>query len=209
VSLDPADEREGRLRESMPGLRYFYDFDGAISRRYGAIPCAAQAPFDTASMRRFWIVLDPTLRVLGVFPFARDGSEYAQVFRFLDELAEPARFAGIELQAPVLYLRNVFEPEFCRALVSLYEQHGGAETGFMREVDGRTVQLQDYGHKRRKDYVITDQATVKQAQLRIQRRVVPEILKVHQFKITRMERNIVACYTSEDGGHFSAHRDHH
>src|SRR5829696_1907151 len=65
----------------------------------------------------------------------------------------------------------------------------------------------DYSHKRRKDYTIEDQALTKQTQARIQRRVVPEILKVHQFRVTRMERYIVSCYAAEDGGHFRAHRD--
>ena len=45
------------------------------------------------------------------------------------------------------------------------------------------------------------------AQARFIRRVVPEIAKVHQFNVTRMERYIVACYAAEDGAHFSAHRD--
>jgi predicted 2-oxoglutarate/Fe(II)-dependent dioxygenase YbiX len=44
-------------------------------------------------------------------------------------------------------------------------------------------------------------------QIRIRRRVVPEILKIHQFKATRMERHIVSRYAAEDGGHFHAHRD--
>ena len=34
---------------------------------------------------------------------------------------------------------NVFEPELCQHLIDLYEQHGGEESGFMREVDGKTV----------------------------------------------------------------------
>jgi predicted 2-oxoglutarate/Fe(II)-dependent dioxygenase YbiX len=37
--------------------------------------------------------------------------------------------------------------------------------------------------------------------------VVPEIAKVHQFNVTRMERYIVSCYAAEDGGHFSTHCD--
>ena len=41
----------------------------------------------------------------------------------------------------------------------------------------------------------------------MQRRIVPEIKKVHQFDVTRMERYIVACYAAEDGGHFNMHRD--
>ena len=48
---------------------------------------------------------------------------------------------------------------------------------------------------------------MRQLQIRIRRRIVPEILKVHQFKATRMERYIVSCYAAEDGGHFHAHRD--
>ena len=35
----------------------------------------------------------------------------------------------------------------------------------------------------------------------------PEIAKVHQFKVTRMERYLVGCYTAEDEAHFRPHRD--
>jgi predicted 2-oxoglutarate/Fe(II)-dependent dioxygenase YbiX/peroxiredoxin len=206
VSLDPADESEQRVRESLPGLRFFWDFDGTISRRYGAIPHDAQG-FDPGALRRFWVVLDPTLRVLAVIPFAPDGSDRAAVFGLLAGLPAPARFAGIELQAPVLFLPNVFELDFCRQLVDLYQQNDGTESGFMREVNGQTVAVHDHSHKRRKDHLIEDQALIKQTQARVLRRIVPEILKVHQFKVTRMERYIVSCYAAEDGGHFRAHRD--
>ena len=77
----------------------------------------------------------------------------------------------------------------------------------MREVDGKTVHVQDPNHKRRKDYVIEDQQLIRQLQGRIIRRINPEILKVHHFKATRMERYIVSCYSADDGGHFRAHRD--
>jgi predicted 2-oxoglutarate/Fe(II)-dependent dioxygenase YbiX len=39
------------------------------------------------------------------------------------------------------------------------------------------------------------------------RRVVPEIHKAYNFKVTRMERYIVSCYDAVEGGHFRAHRD--
>jgi peroxiredoxin/predicted 2-oxoglutarate/Fe(II)-dependent dioxygenase YbiX len=207
VSLDPADETEARVHDSMPGLRYFWDFDGTISRRYGAIGRETQSDVTLRNVRRFWIVLDPTLRVLAVIPFAPDGSDREALFCFLRQLPEPVRFAGTELQAPILLLPNVFEPAFCRHLIGLYEQHGGKESGFMRDVDGKTVAIHDHGHKSRKDYTIEDQELIKQTQARIMRRVAPEILKVHQFKVTRMERYIVSCYAAEDGGHFQPHRD--
>ena len=80
-------------------------------------------------------------------------------------------------------------------------------SGFMREVDGKTVVLQDHDHKRRKDYIIEDPELIRQVQARIVRRIVPEVLKVYSFKATRMERYIVSCYSAEDSGHFRAHRD--
>lgn len=204
VTVDPADE--GRVREAIPGLRYFLDFDGAVSRRYGAQPLDAGTP-SPAAARRFWMLLDPTLRVMEVVPFAPGGGERGSFFAMLGKLPPPARFRGIEVQAPVLILPDVFEPAFCKKLIGLYEAHGGEESGFMREVDGKTVKLHDAGHKKRKDFTIEDPAVIAETQQRIRRRIVPEILKAHQFQVTRMERYIVACYAAEDRGHFRAHRD--
>jgi len=101
----------------------------------------------------------------------------------------------------------VFEPKVCRHLIGLYEAQGGEESGFMREISGKTVGVTDPGFKRRQDYMIEDRALISSLQARFLRRVVPEIEKIHQFKATRMERYIVSCYSAEDGGHFSVHRD--
>ena len=205
VSVDPGDESEKRVQERIPGIRFFWDFDRSVSRLYGASP--KDGGDAIAGFRRFWIVLDPTMRIMALIPFAIDGRDRAALFSFLDRLPPPAAFAGFEIQAPVLILPNVFEPEFCAKLIGLYEQHGGEESGFVREVDGKTVLLTNAAHKRRKDYIIQDPELIRQTQARVVRRIVPEILKVHQFKATRMERYIVSCYAAEDGGHFRAHRD--
>lgn len=207
VSVDPRDEAEQRVRDSIPGIRFFWDFDGKISRLYGAIPKDVDGQAGRVPMRRFWLLLDPTLRVMAVFPFADDGGDHAALFGLIAKLPPPERFAGFEVPAPVLILPNIFEPALCRTLIDLYEAHGGDESGFMREVDGKTVALHDDSHKRRKDHTITDQDLINQLQARIKRRIVPELLKVHHFRATRMERYIVACYASEDGGHFRPHRD--
>src|SRR5215470_9280610 len=62
VSIDPADEAQRRVVGQIPGFRFFWDFDGQISRLYGAIPGDA-VPGSHVSLRRIWVVLDPTLRV--------------------------------------------------------------------------------------------------------------------------------------------------
>jgi predicted 2-oxoglutarate/Fe(II)-dependent dioxygenase YbiX/peroxiredoxin len=206
VSIDPRDQSEGRVKDMLPGIRHFWDFDRAVSRRYGAVPEDA-APDGRVPVRRFWMVLDPNLRVRAVFPFEANGTERDRVFAYLRSLPPVDLYAGFEIPAPVLVIPNVFEPDFCRHLIELYEQHGGQESGFMREVHGKTVAVSDPNHKRRKDYTIEDAALMRQLQQRIVRRVNPEIEKVHFFTPTRMERYIVSCYAAEDGGHFRPHRD--
>lgn len=207
ISNDPGDESAGRLANRTPGFRVFWDFDLTIAKLYGAVPTDADPVSGALSVSRFWLVLDPTLRVIAKIPFQADRSDLTRFFALMESLPAPERFAGVELQAPILYLPNVFEPELCRHLVTLYETHGGEESGFMREVDGRTLGISDPSHKRRKDHSITDTNLIAALQARVHRRIVPEIAKVHHFNVTRMERYIVACYDAEDGGHFAAHRD--
>jgi predicted 2-oxoglutarate/Fe(II)-dependent dioxygenase YbiX len=144
---------------------------------------------------------------MAVFPFAADSSGADAVLSFVAKLPPVDSSIGFPVQAPVLFVPNVFKPEFCKHLIGLYEAHGGEESGVMRQRDGKTVGVKDHSFKRRKDYTIEDQKAIEATQLRVQRRVIPEIAKVHFFKVTRMERYIVCCYAAEDGAHFSAHRD--
>ena len=207
VSFDPQDEAQARVRDSLPGLRFFCDFDGTIGRLYGVLPRETPAGDGAGPARRSWVVLDPTLRVMAVVPFASDGSDHETLFRLLADLPAPERFAGVELQAPVLYLPSVFEPELCRQLIALLRaawrgshRASSREGGQDRRRPGRPAEEAAGLPDRRPG---TDQADA----ARVQRRIVPEILKVHQFLVTRMERYIVACYAAEDGAHFTAHRD--
>ncbi len=198
VTLDPNDAAP-RLQDAMPGLRVFRDHDGAISRRYGALPQGGAAN----SYRPMVHLLDPMLRVLHVRPIA----ETAALLRLLAGMPPPERHAGIETPAPVLLLPHVLEPDFCARLMALYDADGGKESGFMREVEGRTVEMLDPRHKRRRDHQIADEAVREALRLRLARRLAPQILKAFQFRATRVERYIVACYDAADGGHFRAHRD--
>jgi peroxiredoxin len=207
VSLDPGDETRGRIRHSMPGIRFFLDFDGRVSRAYGAIPDDAQPGNGRVPVQRFWCVIDPTLRIVAKIPFGTDGAGHREAIAMIDRLPAPGRHAGIELQAPVLVLRDVFEPALCEELIATYERVGGTPSGFMRQLEGRTVLVHDADHKRRRDCLVEEPGLIARIQARIRRRVVPEVLKIHQFEATRMERYIVACYDADDAGHFSAHRD--
>ena len=205
ISIDPSDEQQGRIADSYPGYRYFWDFDGVIGQRYGAIPMDGEPGMNT--LRRLWFVLDPTMRLIAVIPFADDRSDIKELVDCLSHLPPPEKFAGFEVQAPILILPRVFERDFCRHLIDLYEKDGGEESGFMRQQGDKTVHATDHSHKRRRDWIIDDPELIKHTQRLIIRRIVPEISKVHQFQVTRMERYLVGCYSAEDGGHFAPHRD--
>ena len=205
ISLDPEDERLGRLVQRLPGIRHVWDRDAQASRAYGCVP-VDPTPGRIEALRR-WVLLDPMLRVRRVLPFQGPDAGRAEMERILRALPPPGMQSGIEGHAPVLVLPEVFEPGFCHHLVSLHEAHGGEDSGFMREVDGRTVAVKDYAHKRRSDYLIEDEALMEATRQRVRRRIVPEIRKAHQFLVTRMERYIVACYDGSTNDHFRPHRD--
>lgn len=200
VSVDPADE--GRLEQRLPGVRWFFDADLKVSRLYGSAPLEDGAPG-----RRIWVVIDPMLRISAVIPMRPDGSDRDELVRLLNALPPVGTYGGIPVMAPVLHLPGVFEPELCERLIAAYRAEGGEPSGFMAERDGKTVLLTDPNHKRRRDVLLEDIDLITATQERIRRRIVPEIKKVHQFEVTRMERYLVALYNEEDAGHFRAHRD--
>jgi hypothetical protein len=188
ITVDPSDAAEGRVVQQLPGIRFFADYDRAISRLYGA-------DRGDGHYRPQWLLLDRTLRIAGIFPI--DAGPAA-----LSALEAAAQAPPLPSVAPVLVVPGIFEPELCRHLVSLYQENGGHESGFMREVEGKTVLLTDPNHKRRRDFLIEDPALQQQLALRIRRRLAPMIKRAFQFEATRMERYIVACYDAEQGGHF-------
>jgi peroxiredoxin len=206
VSTDPADETQARVRSSMPGIRHFWDFDGRVSRLYGALPQGSEEPI-AAVHRPLWVLLNPNLQIRWVRPFAADGSDLSALPPLLRGLPPVDRFAGMEMHAPVILLADVFEPSLCRTLIEAYELRGGKPTGFMVEVDGRTVGQQDLRHKVRRDHIIDDVGLRGQILDCIRTTVKPAIQRAHCFDASRVERYLVACYDAIDGGHFRPHRD--
>jgi predicted 2-oxoglutarate/Fe(II)-dependent dioxygenase YbiX/peroxiredoxin len=204
ISVDRRDELDRRAKENLPGIRMFWDFDASVSRMYGAAPID-QGNSSEVQLRPFWLVLDPTLRVMATFAF--EDEAHTAVFDYLSKLPPPELFAGFEIPPPVLVLPNVFDAALCKQLIGLYEANGGEESGFMRDVGGKTVLLQDHAHKRRRDFTIEDAELIQHIHGRLKRTVIPEILKVYSFKVTRVERTIVSCYAANEGGHFRPHRD--
>ncbi len=209
ISIDPDDEKNARVKEQIPGIRYFWDIDKSVSRLYGALPEKLGA--EPESYKPFWVLLDPALRVLDIAAFRSDHQEIATIMKVIRNLPALDDHAGASIQAPVLILPRVFEPDLCKHLIGLYQKFGGEKSGFMRQQGEKTVLVHDESHKKRKDFTFSEQIEHEglrtDIQRRVMRRIVPEIKKAFQFEITRMERYIVSCYESEDSGFFRAHRD--
>jgi predicted 2-oxoglutarate/Fe(II)-dependent dioxygenase YbiX/peroxiredoxin len=197
VSTDAADESDATLAPS-PGARHFADSDGVVSRAYGVAPRGG-AP-DIGALRRCWMVLDPRLRIIAIFPL--DAAGNAAALQFLRGLPTPAAYGG-QAQTPVLIIPGVFEPAICTRLIRMHQATGGVDSAILTE--GSTVT--DHGFKRRRDCSIIDKGLLAQVQTRIFRRVVPEIRHAFQFNATRLERLIVASYDAAEGGRFGPHRD--
>ncbi len=202
ISANPDDYKEKRLKQVIPGIRYFWDFDLNIGRQFRAVD-SDSGPGEKISYRQFWLILDPMLRVLAQIPL-----EHADAaLDFVAGLPPTNLHGGMEIPAPVLILPRVFEPDYCRHLIALYEKNGGTDSGFMQDVDGKTVGVINHSFKRRADYYINDEPTLFATKARIERRLLPEIQKAFHIEITRMERYLVCRYDSDPGGYFKPHRD--
>jgi len=222
VTNDPEDVQH--IKAEHPGRIYFYDLNLAVSRKFGVVRNEAPAPAarsgqdgqaageadgpgeSRASLTRKTFILDQALRIVAIIEMS-DGTVAKQIETIFSILDSLPKLQSLQAAAPVLIVPYVFEPEMCKQLINYYESHGGEDSGFMREENGRTVGVLDYSHKRRMDCEITDDGLIKATQERIKRRLVPAIRQAYQFDATRIERHIVACYDAAQGAHFRAHRD--
>jgi predicted 2-oxoglutarate/Fe(II)-dependent dioxygenase YbiX/peroxiredoxin len=191
ITLDPEDEAKGRIAQQIPGIRFLLDYSREASVLYGAA--------DDQAYRPHWLLLDPSLRVTG--RFALDQGEEA-IARLRDRIAA----APQDQWAPVLCVPEILEPALCADLIRRYEADGGTASGFMREIDGKTVLRVDPSHKQRRDWMIDDRELCQALAARVRRRLAPAVAHAFQFRPTRIERYIVACYDA-DAGYFRPHRD--
>ena len=153
-------------------------------------------------------VLDSNLRVLGSARPA-DGDEAAkQVQSLLEEAwGEEMEAVEIRVQAPVLLIPHVLEPEICEFLVQVWENSGNEETGVEQSRGAAREESIDHLNKSRRDHVVTDEKLMKMLSTTVGRRVMPEVKRAFAYHATRFEGFKIACYDSASSGFFHAHRD--
>jgi hypothetical protein len=187
VVSEPSSIERTMLETRFPAVRFLWDGE-SLASAFGA--------------SRAWVVLDRMLRVIDVAPL----DERDRMLAGLDRASVSEAF-DVRPPAPILALADVLEPELCRHLVDCFERGGGRESGFMQDTEGGSVEQLDGEWKRRRDFMLTDPRLIAGIRARIGRRVGPEIKKAFQMAVTRIERDLVARYDAETGGHFGPHRD--
>ena len=153
------------------------------------------------------VVLDPMLRAVADIAWDMPQGHAETVGSVLRGLPSVDDSAGVPMFAPALMVPRVFSFDICDFLVQFYEQQGGVDSGFQFDVAGKTTTLSDWRLKRRSDVAVAAPEVRELVRDQIVRRLLPAIERYFQFRATRMERCIVACYDSEVGGHFHRHRD--
>jgi peroxiredoxin len=120
VMIDPADFDKANIREFVPGVRYFKDFRHLVSEGYGAISKGVAGTQAILQYRPFTLVLDQRLRTIACIPIENSGEGH--IAKVLDVVRPLPSFPGhstAQIQAPVLIVPNIFEPEFCEHLIGL------------------------------------------------------------------------------------------
>ncbi len=209
ISIDPDDDTLDRVPGPAPGRRMLWDFDQKVSTAFGAAESdgteAGENEDEGVTFQPLTVLLDAGLRVISVHKIDDPASHPAALLQFLQALPQSGQPRPALPQAPVLLVPMVFELEMCRRLIAHFDQIGGQPSGILEDEGEQTVLTIDPMRKQRQDAVVQDDTLRQAAQVRIRRRLIPEIRKAFQFEVTRMERSVVARYGAGD---FQAmHRD--
>lgn len=195
VFTAPPEDAAHYVGLSTAAVSFIADYDGAVSRLYGA----ADKPRT--------MVLDPMLRAIADIPWDDPAGHAQSVRAVLQSLPAVDDAAGVPLTAPVLIVPRVFDFALCDFLVEFYQKIGGKDSGFLLDSEGKTATVIDYRLKRRNDLIVAAPQLRDTIRSQIVRRLLPAVERFFQFQATRMDRHIVACYDSAVGGHFYRHRD--
>jgi peroxiredoxin len=111
---------------------------------------------------------------------------------------------------PVLLVPEVFSPGECRELIDIFHTRGQVylqEKAALDYIGGDyKMRVPEHMREDRVDHFFFEQTTLKFLSARISR-VMPEILKVFQYRITKYESLRMACYRGARLGYRHAHRD--
>ena len=186
------------LYQSLP-FPVLADPDGAVAAAYGI-------PRDAGGAATSVVIADANRRVLRLEQGPSDGTLAERLAADFESTPPPAP-REVRPAAPILYVPNVFDRDFCRAMIALYETGGNTPSGVFKRDYQEAGGLLLADTKLRRDHIVVDPVVNGQIGRLIGKRVVPEILKAFSFRVTHIKEFKVSCYEAEGGGYFRVHRD--
>jgi predicted 2-oxoglutarate/Fe(II)-dependent dioxygenase YbiX len=178
-----------------------------VSSALGALRMEQVGEKPAVSLSRTTYITDWHFRVVKAYHDVAVEGHAAQVLAdtkkhlFFDE---PIK---IQRHAPVLLIPNVLSTDVCTELIDLWERGGNEDSGFMKQIDGKTVGMTDYSHKIRRDHFMGRGPLEEKVKRAMAHRVTPMMLQAFNYNATRREDFRIACYDASRGGYFRPHRD--
>jgi hypothetical protein len=178
-------------------------------------PAGYQLAFDAdgAVYRLFNAGTEPRIVLIGpnrhIFYL---GTDAAAARAALVRIAPSRERVVMGAHPPVLVVPDVFSRADCQKLINIFAMQGQVfvEPGHDNLPPGNhdvKQRIPDYGRKDRIDHWVRQPETIAFINDRLGRRLLPEIEKSFQFKITRHEAYRIGSYQGERGGELHGHRD--
>jgi peroxiredoxin len=181
----------------FPVLR---DRDGKVFRAFNA---------DTRDLPTT-VVVRPNQHVMAVLK-SPPQAQAAEALALIERLAAERRPVPMGPHPPVLIVPDVLSAADCRRLIGVYETRGrifmppGAGVDYIGT--DYKMRIPEYGRGDRIDHWLVDQDTTALLYRRLELRLLPEIAKAFQYRVTRWERLRIGCYEGQRGGELHGHRD--
>ena len=158
------------------------------------------------------LLVGPNQHLLARFT-DKDGDPVSACLERIRPIAEARRATTTPaIHPPVLIVPDVMNAADCRQLINIYALQGQefVEPGH-NQLQGRTtdckMRIPEYGRNDRIDHWVCSQQTNGFIDSRIGPRLIPEIERAFNYKVTRHERYRIACYEGARGGSKHGHRD--
>ena len=176
------------------GCELALDGDGSIFRSYGA---------------------DSQPRILLIGPnrhIAYLGADASAAGAALARIAPSRAPVAMPAHPPVLVVPDILSRADCQRLINIFAMQGQTfiEPGHDTMPPGNAdvkQRIPEYGRKDRIDHWVRQPETIQFINDRLGRRLLPEIEKCFQFRITKHEAYRIGCYQGERGGELHGHRD--
>lgn len=213
VSMSKSDVQQAFASEKNLKFPLLSDETLRVGTSLGSLRPQKEVPADLPkgqiqlSAIRRTLLVRPSLAIARTYEDPDPQTHVAQLLQEIDSLfpAEPAR--RVNMHAPVLLVPDVLPESLCKQLIAVWHEKGNTDSGFMRQVDGKTVGMYDYGHKIRRDHFMKPSPELDAVKRCISTHVLPAMKMAFNYDVTRFEDFRIASYDSSRGGYFRAHRD--